>query len=88
MSRTFLMDGKPVTFSPGQSIAEALLANGITELRKTVKGNRRGIFCNMGICGECRVIVEGVPNIPACQEPAREGLVVETQIDAELGGRV
>ena len=88
MSGTFFMDGKPVIFSSGQSIAEALLANGITAVRQTVKGNSRGIFCNMGICGECRVIVEGVPNISACQEPAREGLVVETQIDAELGGQV
>lgn len=82
------MDGKPVTFSPDQSIAEALLTNGITVVRKTNNGNSRGIFCNMGICGECRVIVEGVPNICSCQEPAREGLVVQTQIDSELGGRV
>lgn len=88
MPSAFLMDGKPVTFTPGQSIAEALLVKGITAVRKTIKGNSRGIFCNMGICGECRVIVEGAPNICSCQEPAREGLVVQTQIDAELGGRV
>ncbi len=87
-AKTFTMDGKNIEFLPGQSVAEALFSNGITLLRKTIKGQGRGVFCGMGICGECRVIVEGVPNICSCQEQASEGLSVQTQLDAELGGQV
>lgn len=79
------MDNVPVSFVPGQSIAEALLAHGITEVRKTVKGQGRGVFCNMGLCGECRVVIDGSPNYYSCQELAREGIFVETQLDAKLG---
>ncbi|MCB2215757.1 MAG: (2Fe-2S)-binding protein [Desulfobulbaceae bacterium] len=81
----FYMNKVPVSFVPGQSIAEALLAHGITELRKTVKGRSRGVFCNMGLCGECRVIIDGLPNYYSCQELAREGIFVETQMDADFG---
>ncbi len=79
------MNKVPVSFVPGQSIAEALLAHGITELRKTVKDQGRGVFCNMGLCGECRVVIDGLPNYCSCQEPARKGIFVETQVDANFG---
>ena len=82
------MNGIPIPFRPGQTIAEALLAYGIKELRQTDQGQSRGIFCAMGLCGECRVIINGLANCYSCQEPAREDLHVETQYDADLGGRV
>jgi hypothetical protein len=33
----------------------------------------------MGICHDCRMVVDGIANVRTCLEPAREGMVVETQ---------
>lgn len=37
----------------------------------------RGLFCGMGICFDCRVTVDDVPNLRACMTEAREGCVVD-----------
>ncbi len=61
----------------GEPIAVALYANGIKTLSKSTKlGRPRGLFCAIGKCGACRVSVNGVPNVRACQEPVREGIKV------------
>jgi sarcosine oxidase subunit alpha len=44
-----------------------LWAAGIRGLRKTAKtGEPRGIFCGMGVCYDCLVTIDGVPNQRAC----------------------
>jgi len=52
--------------APGQSLAAALAAGGILALRRTAAGTERGVFCGMGVCQECLVVVDGVPNQRAC----------------------
>jgi NADH dehydrogenase/NADH:ubiquinone oxidoreductase subunit G len=32
----------------------------------------------MGLCYECLVTVDGIPNVRACLTPVAEGMVVET----------
>lgn len=85
---TFSFDEQQVPFEAGQTIAEALLAQGHSLWRHTASGQGRSIFCGMGLCGECRVIVNGTPNVYACQELAAPNLQVQTQNDLDLGGRV
>jgi predicted molibdopterin-dependent oxidoreductase YjgC len=73
-------DGRDVHARAGQSVASALLAADIVALRETRVGARpRGIFCGMGICFDCLVVVDGMPNVRACVEPVREGMRVERQ---------
>lgn len=61
----------------GESLAAALLANGIRTLRVHEEtGTPRGIYCNIGHCFECRVIVDGQPGIRACLTPVHEGMAV------------
>ena len=56
----FTFDGNEITAAPGESIAAALLANGIVALRKThTSSNQRGPFCMMGACYDCLVEVDG-----------------------------
>jgi len=63
----------------GESLAAALLANGIRTLRHHEEsGTPRGIYCNIGHCFECRVTVNGRPGVRACLTPLEEGMVVES----------
>ena len=79
-------DGKKIEARRGQTIAEALLSNGIRTFRRTVNGISRGVYCNMGVCYECRMIVDGRPNVRACMTAATPGCKVATQNDAEIEG--
>jgi aerobic-type carbon monoxide dehydrogenase small subunit (CoxS/CutS family) len=82
----FEMDGEKVKAYTGESIAGALLAAGRYRLRKTLKLQAsRGMFCSVGVCYECRVVVNGQPNVRACMTPAEPGLCVQTQEGLEAG---
>lgn len=80
----FTVDGEAVTAGQGQTIAEAMLSAGMYRCRTTKNGEERGIFCCMGVCHECRMIVGGVPNVRSCMTPAYQGCIVETQDDTKL----
>ncbi|MCL4187700.1 MAG: FAD-dependent oxidoreductase [Rhodobacteraceae bacterium] len=76
----FTFDGAPVAAAPGQSLAAALTAAGIRAFRTTATGAGRGVFCGMGVCQDCLVTVDGVPNRRACMTPAAAGMAVATQV--------
>jgi sarcosine oxidase subunit alpha len=80
----FECNGNKITAKKGQTIAEALLTNGIRILRKTANRAPRGVYCNTGICYECRMIVNGIPNVRTCMTAATPGCKVLTQNDAEI----
>lgn len=76
----FTFDGEPLEAAPGETISVALYAAGRQVLRTTARlGEPRGIFCNMGVCFDCLVEVDGQPNLRACQTPVRAGMQVRTQ---------
>lgn len=76
----FTFDGRPLSARPGDTVAAALLANGVATCRETpVSGASRGPFCLMGVCFDCLVVINGVGNRQACLTPLREGMAVETQ---------
>jgi predicted molibdopterin-dependent oxidoreductase YjgC len=74
------VDGRPLEAFPGETVATALLAHRRRAFRRTRRGELRGPFCNMGVCFECLVTVDGVANVRACVTPVAEGMVVETGI--------
>lgn len=76
-SEHLVVDGQPVAFTHGQTIAAALLAAGRTSWRTTRAGRPRGIFCGIGVCFDCLVTANG-RRVRACLEPARAGDVVTT----------
>jgi predicted molibdopterin-dependent oxidoreductase YjgC len=68
-------DGQPVTARSGQSAGAALTAAGIRSWRTTRTGQRpRGLFCGIGICYDCLITVDGVPDQRACLVPATDGM--------------
>ncbi|GAA1327143.1 (2Fe-2S)-binding protein [Actinocatenispora thailandica] len=75
---SIVVDGRPVPAHPGESLAAALFAAGARATRRTASGALRGPYCNMGVCFECLVTVDGVPAIRSCTLPVRAGIRVET----------
>ncbi|PZN98160.1 MAG: (2Fe-2S)-binding protein [Hyphomicrobiales bacterium] len=76
----FTFDGSPMTARAGDTVAAALLANGIQACRQTpVSGAARGPYCMMGVCFDCLVVIDGVGNRQGCLVPLREGMRIETQ---------
>ncbi len=75
------VDGVRLSAQPGQTVAQVLIASGRMDCRTAQGDDARGIFCGMGICGECRMIVDGVPNVRICQTLAEDGMVVRRQED-------
>jgi predicted molibdopterin-dependent oxidoreductase YjgC len=79
-SLNFTFDGARMTARSGDTVAAALLANGVTVFRQTaVTGADRGPYCLMGVCFECLVVVDGVGNRQACLVAVAEGMDVQTQ---------
>ena len=77
---TFTFDGSPILFRPGQSVGAALIAAGIRSWRSTrLTGRPRGVFCGIGVCFDCLVIIDGRPNERACRVEAATGMAVSTQ---------
>ena len=76
----FELNGMRMYGYEGEPIAMALKAAGIQIHRYTSKQHKpRGIFCAIGRCTDCVMIVDGKPNIRTCVTPLKEGMKVQTQ---------
>ena len=64
-----VVDGRPVAFAEGDSVAVAILRTGATPAGG-------GTLCLAGDCGNCLAQVDGVAYVRTCQELARPGLAV------------
>ena len=74
------VDGKKIIAFEGETIGAALLAAGQRTLRYTNKRQQpRGLYCGIGLCQECRMTINGIPNTQACQTLATPGCRIETQ---------
>ena len=77
---TFTFDGQLIEAFEGETIATALLASGVQMLRETDRrGEPRGLFCNMGICFDCLIEIDGATNQRACQFSVIDGLEIKSQ---------
>lgn len=82
------VDGRQLEAVKGEMIAAALLANGIRIHRHTTKLHEpRGIFCGIGQCTDCVMVVNGRPNVRTCVTPVEDGMVIETQEGCGKGTR-
>lgn len=76
----FNFDGLELLGREGESVAAALLANGIRAVRSAaVSGRPRGPYCMMGVCFECLVTINGAENQQACMIAVAANMVVTTQ---------
>jgi predicted molibdopterin-dependent oxidoreductase YjgC len=76
----FTFDGKQLSGLEGEPIAVALKDNGVQIHRYTAKRHEpRGIFCAIGRCTDCVMVVNGKPNTRTCITPLTAGMDVKTQ---------
>ncbi|MGM7719306.1 (2Fe-2S)-binding protein [Metabacillus sp. Hm71] len=76
---SFQFDGIRYEAYENETIAAALLANGIRKLRvHEDSGTPRGIYCNIGHCLECRVTVNNQANVRACLTVVEKDMIVES----------
>ncbi|AZC14690.1 MULTISPECIES: (2Fe-2S)-binding protein [unclassified Microbacterium] len=80
-----VVDGVAVTAYEGESVAAAVMAAETLALRLTEGGAPRGYFCGMGVCFDCTMVVDGVPQTRTCMTWVREGMTVEHQVGAGAG---
>ncbi len=77
---TFTCDGKEMEGIEGEPIASALRVAGVMTHRYTTKKHEpRGVFCAIGRCTDCVMIVNGQPNVRTCITPLEAGMCVQTQ---------
>jgi predicted molibdopterin-dependent oxidoreductase YjgC len=78
------VNGKVISAIEGEPIASALIAAGIMTFRRTrVLKEPRGYFCGIGLCSDCMMIVDDVPNVRTCITPVKDGMNIETQLGSE-----
>lgn len=78
-----LVNDKPMHVVGECSLAAALLEAGVHTFRHTpVSGQPRGPLCMMGVCFECLVEVDGMPNQQACMSEVKAGMKVRLQVGA------
>jgi predicted molibdopterin-dependent oxidoreductase YjgC len=74
------IDDRELMVYEGEMIAAALIANGINIFRYTKHKNKpRGIYCGIGRCTDCVMVVDGIPNVRTCITPVKDGMIIERQ---------
>lgn len=76
---SLLHEGEVVIAHPQDTVASALINAGHRESRRTRDGDGRGLFCGMGVCHECTMVIDGVPGRLACLTPVHEGMTTGLQ---------
>jgi D-hydroxyproline dehydrogenase subunit gamma len=74
---TVRVNGAPITVPTGTTVAVAMMIAG-QPCRISITGEARGPLCGMGVCFECRAVVNGVPHSRSCQLRCEPGLEVRT----------
>ena len=75
------LDGRTVEAYEGETVAAVLVVAGQVAFRKTARsGAPRAVYCGMGVCYDCLVIVDGETNQRACMTSVRDGMQVTSQV--------
>ena len=76
----FFYKGKEVEAYPSETIAAALHTAGVRKLGESPELHRpRGLFCAIGNCSSCFMVVDGKPNMRVCVMKVLPGMRVEEQ---------
>lgn len=72
------VNGKVLRVLSGTTVASALALAG-EPCRISVTGEPRFALCGMGICYECRAVVNGLAHYRTCQMTCQAGMAVSTR---------
>ncbi|UWQ85995.1 (2Fe-2S)-binding protein [Leisingera caerulea] len=74
------LDGVPIMARVGDTVAAALLAHSGDPSRQSANNAPRTAYCMMGVCFDCLVEVDGLPNSQGCMIQVRDGMVLRRQV--------
>jgi thioredoxin reductase len=72
-------EGRSIAARKGESVMAALVGAGVLAFRSTRTGADRGPFCGMGVCQDCLIDVDGVPNQRACMTTVKQPMTVRRE---------
>jgi len=73
------VNGKKISAYEGETLLAVLIASGVRILKKSpVLKEPRGGLCGMGVCYDCLVTIDGVPNIRSCMTYVKDGMEIKT----------
>ena len=72
-----IVDGDPIKAYFGETVASALIAAG-RWTNQIHNGRPLAAFCNIGVCYSCRMNINGISGVRACQTHVAEGMTIET----------
>lgn len=75
---TITVDGSALTVPAGISVAAAVAGHGLRlhTRQHPVDDSARGPCCFMGVCFECLMEIDGVPDVQSCLVTVRDGMEV------------
>lgn len=74
---SFHFEDRRVEAHATDTVAAAVLAAGDRATRTTpVSGSPRGPFCMMGVCFDCLLEIDGVPNVQGCMVTVKQDMIV------------
>lgn len=74
---TVTVNETPIAVAAGATVAVAMAIAG-QACRTSASGEPRSSLCGMGICFECRVVINGRPHRLGCQILCEQGMEVRT----------
>lgn len=84
---TVEFEGSAVTVPSEITVAAAVLGHGGKDHTRLspISGEKRAPYCFMGVCHECLVTIDGVPNQQACIIEVKEGMKIKRQLELPGG---
>jgi len=82
-SITIDFEGTPIEVPAGITVAAAVMGPvGKDHIRRSpVNGEKRAPFCFMGVCHECLMEINGIPDQQACIIEVKEGMKIKRQMN-------
>jgi sarcosine oxidase subunit alpha len=74
---TVTVNGKGIRVVAGATVAAAMMI-AEAHCRNSVSGEPRSPLCGMGICFECRALIDGIPHRRSCQILCASGMEICT----------
>jgi len=76
------VDGRVLHVPSTFTAAAAVLLHGGISRTTPVSGSPRAPYCMMGVCFDCLMEIDGVPNRQACLVPVSAGMRINRQLGA------
>ena len=77
---TITFEGEQLQVPAGETVLASVMAAGSGHNRTSpISGAHRAGYCQMGVCFECLMEIDGIPNQQACNMQVRDGMVVIRQ---------